>query len=263
MNKHLFIIVALTSSLTAFMATAANLRFDNGGAGDNWTTAANWDLNTVPGAGDNVRFNFGGAAGTLDSVAGTINILEIGVDQGGGLTVNTGASLVTNSISGLGLAGGNTSFLTMNDGSLTFNDRFAVGINTFNPMTATLTINDGTFRVINAFFHDLNYTPTTSPLSTLDTVLNGGLMDVGAFILNSGVYTIAVGAELVIRSGDVTSTIADYVLLGRMVANGGTINAVYDDVTEFTYVTVVPEPSTYALLSGLLAMTFVIVRRRK
>jgi hypothetical protein len=266
MNKHLLIIVALTSSLTAFMATAADLRFNNLGTDDNWTTAANWTDDTVPGAGDNVRFNYQGQAGTLASDGGTINSLQIGVDESGGLTVNFGASLVIISPSGLGLGAANTSFLTMNDGSLTFNDRFAVGIDTFNAMTATLTINDGTFRVQNTFYHDFTDNSTNplyiTPDTVLNTVLNGGLMDVNAFILNSGVYTMVAGAELVIRSGDVTTTIAEYVGDGRMVANGGTINAVVGE-TGWTYVTVVPEPSTYALLSGLLAMTFVMVRRRK
>jgi hypothetical protein len=262
MNKHLLITVALTSSLTAFMATAADTRFNNFGADDNWTTAANWTTGTVPGAGDNVRFNYGGAAGTLDSDGGTINSLQIGAGEPGGLTVTNG-NLVTDGPSGLGFAAGNTSFLTMNSGSLTFNSFFSVGENTANPMTATLTVNDGTFRVQNTFYHDLNYDQINSVLSDLNTVLNGGLMDVNAFILNSGVYTIAVGAELVIRSGDVTSTIATYVEDGLMVASGGTITSVYDDVAGFTYVSVVPEPSTYALLIGLLAMNFVMVRRRK
>jgi hypothetical protein len=261
MNKHLLIIVALTSSLTAFMATAADLRFDNGGAGDNWATAANWTTDTVPGADDNVRFNFGGATGTLDSDVGTINSLQIGVNEGGGLTVNTGASLVSDggTFSSLGLGVSNTSFLTMNGGSLGFYNFFSVGVDAFNSQTATLTVNDGTFRVHNVFFHDVN---SNNAGSTLSTFLNGGLMDVDAFTLNSGVYTMVAGAELVIRSGDVTDTIATYVENGRMVASGGTINAVVGE-GGFTYVTVVPEPSTYALLSGLLAMTFVMVRRRK
>jgi hypothetical protein len=261
MNKHLIITVALTSSLTAFMATAADLRFDNGGTGDNWATAANWTTDTLPGADDNVRFNFGEATGTLDSDVGTINGLQIGVDEGGGLTVNTGAILVSDGglFSGLGLGQSNTSFLTMNGGSLRFNaNYFSVGVAASNSQTATLTVNDGTFRVNNAFFHDVN---NNNAGSTLSTFLNGGLMDVDAFTLNSGVFTIGWAAELIIRSGDVTSKIATYVGDGLMVTNGGTITAVVGE-TGYTYVSVVPEPSTYALISGLLAMTSVMVRRR-
>ena len=84
--------------------------------------------------------------------AGTIDALQLGVDESGSLTLNTGAFLATDSgnWSGIGAGGASSGTLTINGGLLTINNGWQMGVTT-NAYTATLEINGGEMRVASSF----------------------------------------------------------------------------------------------------------------
>ena len=221
--------------------TPATFRFSGLGSSNKWTNPQNWVIQdtgatgVLPGVIDVVRFNFGGAAGVLDSDVGSVDGLQIGVDESGTLTVATGGVLTTTpgNFSGIGIGGGtNTGTLNLNGGTLTFNNIFLVAQG--GASTGLLNITSGSMRVADQFIHNVD----SQPNAIAQTVLSGGLLDVNSMTLNSGTFNVA-GGTLRLRNGDQTSQVATWSSQGRMIANGGTssLSAVYDAGNNWTTVT--------------------------
>jgi hypothetical protein len=127
MNRRKPILVcALLGVMIAGLAEGATIRY--AGSGDYFTLSANqssppgWQSLTVPGAADTIRFNWGNNTVTLGATAPTITAFQMGVDESGGLVVNSGGSLTTtgsstigNNYTGAGLVTGS---LTINSGGV-------------------------------------------------------------------------------------------------------------------------------------------------
>ena len=127
MNRRNSILVyALLDVMIAGLAQGATIRY--AGSGDYFTLSANqssppgWQSLTVPGAADTIRFNWANNTVTLAGTAPTITAFQMGVDESGGLVVNSGGSLTTtgsstigNNYTGAGLVTGS---LTINSGGV-------------------------------------------------------------------------------------------------------------------------------------------------
>ena len=71
----------------------------NGSVSSDWNTAANWDLNTVPGATDDVVITNTGTAPML-SASAQVSCNALTVNSSASLTISSGGSLIANSSSG-------------------------------------------------------------------------------------------------------------------------------------------------------------------
>ena len=101
-------LVGLSSYATSFFmmdVSAAAKTWDGGGADDNWDTALNWDLDTVPVTSDTVTFDTGDvvivnvatpALGSLTMAAGTtsVTVTIAQTNSWGTVAVNTGTLAV-------------------------------------------------------------------------------------------------------------------------------------------------------------------------
>lgn len=258
MNKKIITGIALCG-MVAGLAQGAIYRFDSQAPGgdDDWTNGQNWrnqdDGNSkgvVPGALDEVRFNYGGAEGEITSDVGTISQLRIGIDDTGGkLTVSsTGVLNVTGSSNMIGWnAGGNGGILLVNGGSITYGGWLGVA----NNGDGTFELNGGNVRVANAFFHNLE-----NGTGTASSSITAGLLDVNAMTLNSGVMDISGTGEVLIRAGTSASQIAGWISGGLMTIDGSGA-AVVDVDYELTAfggsgqrITVIPEPATLGLIAA-------------
>lgn len=92
----------------------------DGGAGNNlWTSALNWDTNKVPASNNIVVI---GGSGTNVSLQGTSTVMQVFVNGGAHLTIQTNSSLVTNGASqnsGLSVADNST---VTNNGNITISN---------------------------------------------------------------------------------------------------------------------------------------------
>lgn len=243
----------------ASSATAADIRFDGGGSDvpQNWTTAANWAGDAIPGTSDVARISFSGQNAVINSAVGDIFALQVGVDEGADLDVLAGGSLTaigTSNFSGIGFGGGtHTARLNINGGSLTVNNSFTVGFSA--SATSFLNVNSGSMRVNNVFSNGSGAALTT---------ITGGLLDVNSATLNSGVINIA-GGTLRLRNGNQTAQVATWQTAGRITANNNaplySLVTTYDSVNNWTTVTSIPEPTT-GLLCGLAGLALLGIRRR-
>jgi PEP-CTERM motif. len=129
-------LVALTAAFGSHTASAADVKwilFDGEGP---FTTADNWDTETVPGEEDTAIFDLGGIAQIANGDDLTVNFLTVSY---GGLQFE-GGSLTSASTSGdvrIGSAG-NPASLTMNGGTLSVNSSLRIGDNG----TATIDLTD-------------------------------------------------------------------------------------------------------------------------
>jgi hypothetical protein len=195
------LIYIVVGGLLAGVSLADNYRFAvNGG---NWMSGKKWQNETakqdgwklkeglpLPDDDDTVRFNYGGAAGSLNADAGVIKQLQIGIDDlGGELTLDPGAKLVVSS-------GGNmvgyesTGALTVNGGTLSYMGELDIGYNG----DGFFEINDGVVRVDSTFCHNNH-----DGYGLANSTLNGGLLDVNVMTLKSGILNVA-GGVLRIRT---------------------------------------------------------------
>ncbi|WP_297809321.1 autotransporter domain-containing protein [uncultured Methylophaga sp.] len=98
--KRLSVTVFSTSLLLCSAAQADTVTWDSGGADNNWSTAANWDTDTVPVDGDDLVFTGAGEIINPDTdSAGFNNINNLSFDAGAGAFELSGSN-------GLGLDSG-------------------------------------------------------------------------------------------------------------------------------------------------------------
>ena len=126
-HQNTILMCALLSVLVAGQAMAATIRYQ--ASGEYFDTFAvtgthGWQSPGVPGILDTARFNWASNTVTLAGVAPTIGRFQMGVDESGGLVVNSGGSLTaTNTCmvgnnAGGGGANPTTGFLTINSGGV-------------------------------------------------------------------------------------------------------------------------------------------------
>lgn len=225
-------------------------------AGDVWSDASNWIGDGLPGSGSWVDVQMGWTQPCLlDSDAGTIGTLHVGVwEHGGTMTIKNGGNLT---VSGGDVAVGwnRTGTLTIETGgSLTANCLFTVGMFADEPGSANLILDGGTLTVNNAFYHGIYF---GSNIVDVRTEINAGVLDVDALILDRGVMNITNGTVIV--AGDVLDSVSSWIAAGRLTAfdGAGTIVAQLGD--GYTQITAIPEPATLVLL----ALGTLTLRRKK
>jgi len=279
-NKVSLTIVALAGMLTSSFATIT-IWTDGGGGDQDWNNSANWNNgipisssydaqigNTQP-SGNAIGVNNGGASITIGSLTFT-NTLTAGVDitlfsPGDALQINgaiTNNSGFTDSFS-LPVAAGGSAVWT---GPLDFASNVAIGVNTvtlanainFTAPSSLLSfdvnsaITYGKFAgagvptIDGALAFNFNYSPAVAP-TTWDFIsqsaagsLSGGVSLVGAY---SATFTETAGIW------DATTGAGPTLLTWQYTASTGVL-------------TVVPEPTTWALLAGSLTTVMVFRRRR-
>ena len=191
--------------------------WDGGGGDGKWTTASNWEANTVPATGEIVQISNGGTIDTVDLASGILpNNLDITLSgnttltQTGGVIRLQGADI--NVGSGSALAG---TFWDLNNATLTFHDGASAtmanweqkGTNVFNFIlgpTGFTALAPGTFRIASpatiasaTYNVDMgSYTGGTGVITLVDFTTDAYGMDnatfqgaVGLNVLNAGPYT--------------------------------------------------------------------------
>jgi len=139
-------------------AQGATIRYKaNGDYFDTTNSTGNlngWQSLVLPGAADTIRFNWGSNTVTLSSVAPTVTAFQMGVDESGGLIVNSGGSLTSTGGSKVGNnAGGGgvnptTGFLTINSGGVVnAGGPWLMVAGNSGALTGRVTINGGDLNV--------------------------------------------------------------------------------------------------------------------
>jgi hypothetical protein len=203
-RKTATLVCALLGVMVAGLAQGANLRYQNGG--DYFNTLATTPPNGwltggggpggVPGAADTARFNWASNTVTLASAAPTIAAFQMGVDESGGLAVNSGGTLTATGNSTVGNnaggAGANltTGFLTINSGgTVNAGGTLKLGAGASTVAGNLKGINGGTLNVTSHLWVGNN----NLTLGIID-INNGGILNVGGMLgLGTGTATSASG----------------------------------------------------------------------
>jgi hypothetical protein len=176
-------------------------------------------------------------------------------------TLNVTADLSTSGIFLIAAAGGNGE-LNVNGATVTSGGNTTIGEAT---NSGVLSIdNGGIFETAGTFVMDTNSTVTVNDgiLKMLDAA-GSRITMVGTALLNLN------GTSQLWLGGDQTgagSTFNSYITSGWIKADGNIgaehFSQVFDGTNTIVSAAPIPEPATYALLGGLLALGFVMVRRR-
>ena len=239
------------ANLDNIFQTAQDRTIDRLGMGENGSASSEWTLNIKGGS-----INTNGAE-SPDPSANNIGQQSLGTTS---LNVKGGAFTATN-FTNVGGAGGST-FLNVTDGILDIaTARFGNGgaSATLSVTGDTITTLSGTdFEFLGNGILDFNFNETgVKPLSLDSLIAASGTLSVDLTGYNGGSTTITLadvtgGTGITSAFGTVNVTEGAYV--GSFVTQ--------DLGTDLITLTIVPEPGTYALLGGLLALSYVMVRRR-
>ena len=293
---------AFLGVMVAGLAQAATVRYQKSG---DWfdtdlSDGIGWQPGGVlPGPLDTVRFNWGNNIVTLAGVAPNVTAFQMGVDESGGLVVNSGGSLTATGNSKIGNnAGGGgvnptTGFLTVNSGGVVnAQGGWLMVAGNGGPLIGIVTLNGGNLNVsghlwvatgagslgtIDIFGGTLSLGGMLG-LGTVDTINPGGIgrlsvHDGGILSLSNiqadgslgsiqpGSLLDITGTGLVTLPGDFTAVVDTYIAAGRIAGNGvpSLAQAVYDSGLNETLITVIPEPSTFALMA-LMGAGFLVRR---
>ncbi len=113
-------IVCLCVMLMASVGGAATIRYRLSGPWEDLSDGAGngWQGGVMPGSLDTVRFNWGNNTVTLDYTAPTVDRFQMGVDESGGLEVNSSGVLTSTGTSKVGNNNFCTGWLTVNTGGV-------------------------------------------------------------------------------------------------------------------------------------------------
>ena len=286
-----------SAALLAMAGTSFAIEYDTGVSGD-WGTDINWNTNGQPGAA-NAAFIRGGTQHVSVTQAGEVaQRLSLGQSgststlsiTGGSLTVSDNspsgsASIRQSHVAGttaiLNLSGGSlttvdgnanesvwgdylmigdgVSQLNISGGSLSVGDDFQVkggSVVKVTGNTASINVVDDTdLAATTGFTFDFNSGTAVSLWNTADLIIaTGASLDViGLSGLTAGDYDLfaysTIGGSFDVS--DITITGLGGGLSGSILSDAGNV-----------YLQVIPEPSTYALLGGIFALSYVMVRRR-
>lgn len=206
--KNSILTCALLGVMVVATAQGANIRYQSSGDYFDFLAAGNIGVNGwqnvagvpgLPGAADTARFNWANSTVTLAGAAPTITAFQMGVDESGGLAVNSGGSLATtgNSTVGnnAGASGANltTGFLTVNSGgTVTVGGTLKLGAGASTVagnLKGIVTLNGGTLNVSSHLWVGNN----NLTLGIID-INDGGVLNLGGMLgLGTGNSTSASG----------------------------------------------------------------------
>lgn len=246
-------------------ATAATITWTGSGDGVSLFQEANWDAagNTLTGdyipkgpgtTPHDLVINIAGSVGGTNGWGGT---LDLGND--GSLTVDGAANYFRMSTTSV-LKNGTAYFSA---GNANFDFR-----GTWDNMNVEIgngiDVPTGTLALINGTTLDTQWLAYNNV--TLNDASSVGIRGNGNVFQNGTIDFLDLDSTLVFTGGknvaDVTSEhLSNFTVNGEAAVLGTNINIFTDG--GFTTVQAVPEPQTAALISGLLALTAIMIRRRK
>lgn len=261
-----------------------------GGVGE-WSNASNWD-NGVPGSNDTAylvtntdhaqvtsAFDSGG---NMTIVIRNNATLAIGADFRTAFVMNVGISGIQNTsvTQTAGTLIGRTLNLGNDAEADTFEAKYTLsgGISRFTTAVnigkngildiqgdgATIQFNNAGANAVTIGQGALSYTLGATGVSAIDNLASGGTFTIGAgsgLLIDASAYTGGVGTiELVKRYTTIAGTFDASNISITGLAAGLSGEIIYD--ANSIALDIIPEPGTYALLGGLLALGYVMVRRR-
>ncbi len=256
--KTLLTLSALVGcSFTA--AQAATVTWDGGTSGS-WNTTTNWDPDGLP--GNDADITISGATVTVDGTnysqtGQTITLVNTSLIEGLNGATRWMGSQVFNVDSGSNF-GDAASFYDMRGVTLNFESGAKADLGTWefkNSSKIAFELDAGGFTTIDG-------------AGRLKTVHDANLytweVDMAAYTGGAGTITLL---DFDTNNGSIymTSTLFDTGTLS--ILNAGTTYAgstlSWDEATFAVQLNVIPEPGTYALIGGMLALGSVMVRRRR
>ena len=170
--------MCLCIMLLASVSSAATIRYRLSGPWQDLSdgTTNGWDGGVMPGSLDVARFNWGNNTVTLDYAAPDINKFQMGVDESGGLVVNSGGSLTALGNSKIGNNNVCTGFLTVNAGGTVNANGGWLMVAGNSSVTGIVNIDGG---VLNSAGH---LWAATGAGSTATIDITGGTITVGGMI---------------------------------------------------------------------------------
>ena len=240
------------------------LTWDGGGGDSNWATAANWDTDSVPGAGDTVNISDGS---TVTSLTGNLpSTLTINLTGNSTLTRPNSVIRLNNAninvASGSGLTGngfwdlGNADF-TFEDGAIVTAAQWELkGTNSF---TFNLSASGFTALTPSTFRNDSNNAATPATLISNDTFA----VDMANYTGGTGIITLM---DFAADAEGMDNTAFQNANLNILNAGSYTANLQWNDTTEAIELNIsaaaVPEPSSFALIGlSLVCLGFRHCRR--
>jgi len=254
----------------AASANAATVTYDANGLGSrgDFGDTINWVGDALPLSTDDVVLEAGRRFGLGDGDTFTINSLD---DLAGGFSssITDGQINVTNNVTlnqGLVLVG-STANLTYGGAMAADALEFVNGGGPSKLVGADLTTVAGGFLNFRWFaaatagsttaIADLSGSLTLGTGTTLEVSLEGGIAG----------NALTEGAYFLIASDNIAGSISSLTLSGFTTEQGNfsslSIVGTGDAALQGLYLTVIPEPGTYALLAGCFALASVMIRRRR
>jgi hypothetical protein len=285
MMKKTLALVALCG-LVAGIAQGATVRYKSSGdwgfTTNDTANAYGWRSTSLPGIDDVGRLNWGDNTVTVNGTY-SIGKLQVGVDEKGNLIIANGGTLTSDSSgaqngdvvigNGNNPAGTGTMVVqaggTLNVGNILYHGIKASGsseifgtVNVASHLwtgwgdgggqTGTININNGGILNVSGQL-GLNWQNNGS--AGYINVNDGGALNLaqlhgaGSSINGSSLLTIAEGG-VVTKTANFVGVIDQYILDGKIVGEGGApLSVVYDEGTDLTSITVIPEPATFGLMA--------------
>ena len=279
-------LLAAFTGLATMQVQAANVDWVGGGADDEFTTAANWSPAQVPGtvASDTARLidssddavhtnsydsasNFNilmrnGASLAISANLKTVGTWNLGITGVTDVGVTQTAGTVVGRTLNLGATNANTfdASYSISGGAARFTTAVNVaqnGVFDIAGDSATLA-GSGAFSITDG--GELSYTLAADGVSAIGVtsfdIGSGALLSIDASSYTAGQGTVTL-ANFTSNTG--TFDLGNIAITGLEAGLSGSIS--YTGTT--MDLVVIPEPGSYALLGGLLALGFVMVRHRR
>lgn len=274
----------------AVSAQADTIQWINTEGVGEWSTAGNWNAG-VPGNGD-----IASLVSSTDhaQVTSDVNNGTFGITMRNGATLAIGAALRTAGNWDLGVSGVNSTTVTQTAGLMvgrtvnlgndaeadTFDAKYTISGGEYRVTTVTNIQKNGILEVVGNAASLVNLGSFSMTQGTLSLTLaadgvsllrgiggtktftigeSSSLLDIDALS-----YTAGVGQIQLALFDTITGSFAEENINISNLSAGLSANITYGAVGDDTamYLNVIPEPGTYALLGGLLALSYVMVRRR-
>jgi hypothetical protein len=280
--KKTFLLTSFVALLAAQSAFAANYIMQNVTLGYDWsgvkafeTDATIWKNAVLPTSGNHTLSMSSQYDSTVSITTTSYSFTDVKIgryDQAPfptTLTLNVSQDLTATGLFKIGADGGSAvvdiigaGTVVSAGGNVTIGDGTTVA-------TGELKLTSGsTFVTTSAFVMNSNSTVNVvdGTLKMLQTDIIGNV----SLVMSAGAILDLQGDSELWLTGDQTVVGSDfntYLASGWITSNGNTgaanFSQVYDGTNTIVSVALVPEPATYALLGGLLALGSVMMRRRK
>ena len=228
---------------------AATVTWDDGGADSLWSTALNWDTDTVPTSSDDAIITAPNTTALIgNTVSAVASTLDVGHENGPSELHITGGTLAVSGAVrpgyGGGAAGAKAGTINMDGGSVTIGGNLQLGLwghGIVNMTAGTITVSGWLVTAEN----------TEGQIQ-----LDGGVLDVAVLSpRNNGVMDLNGGTNIYTQydaDWSAYSTVEEAITNGLITAKHGTGTVVVDTTTYSgrTALYAIPEPTL--LLSGLI-----------